>query len=136
MATLLDLAKKLATNPPLELYQGMMTLVSQDNEAAFKRTLTKTVVERQRTIIQKDIETNKTLLTKAETIQKTYTPSGVNFIVTSICDFTATCMMMIGAGISRIETMKRKMRDGSVDGEYFEQNTGDHAHFYRMTEGG
>src|SRR6185503_8817873 len=49
------------------------------------------------------------------------------FSVTSICDFIAMCMMMIGAGSQRIEDLKAKIR-GQTRAGSFTTTAGDHAY--------
>jgi hypothetical protein len=110
MTTLLPYAEELVKDPPVDVFNLVMkdyAVQSGDADA-------------------KDMFANNV---------KEVGETAATYTVAAICDLTAMCMMMIAAGVTRIEAMKTAIKNAgkNVTGTVFEdKNYGDHVFYYRQ----
>lgn len=150
MTDMLEYAKQLASDPPTQVYRTLTTIGSQTqlkllgapppvppenpvdpNSETYKnqvKSYTKYINDK------KDWED---YADNWKTLSQKYGEDVARFTVTAICDFTAMCMMMVAAGIPRIEALKTAIRQRSSAGCTVLQNgSGDCAWLFDRKSGG
>jgi len=120
MDTLLPYAEKLAKQPPVDVYKALNGWYEKYLKARFKQ----------------DFGVDKVWDTNVEKDGL----AAATYAVGAICDLTAMSMMMVAAGVSRVEKMKNALRtteernedaNRKVRGRVFEDaNLGDRAYIY------
>ena len=107
MTSLMQYAEKLATDPPLDVYRKLMKLFS-DAAIAALGPQPKDVKKLEK--YNKEKESLTAIANKWNQMEQDWGKLAALFSVTSICDFIAMCVMMIGAGSQRIEDLKKSIR--------------------------
>jgi hypothetical protein len=114
MKPLIPVAEYLAEHPPWDIYDAVTEWYATDLE--------------NRGLDGSDFH-------KAwEKQNKAVGPDAALYSVGASCDMTAMCVLMLAAGVKRIEAMKKGIREaiaGNKKGELFKDaNSGDHAHYF------
>ena len=132
MTDMLDHAKKLASEPPTLVYKALTTIGSQTqlrllgNPPPVPQNPDDPTYKKQQALrakYDKDKTDWEDYADNWTTLSRKYGEDVARFTVTAICDFTAMCMMMIAAGIPRIEALKTAIRARMTAG-YTEPESG------------
>ena len=125
MTDMLDYAKRLASAPPRPVYKALTTIGSRTqlrllgDRPRAPQDLNDPMYKEQHEA-QAKYDNNKADWTAYAdnwaTLTRLYGEDVARFTVTAICDFTAMCMMMIAAGIPRIEALKTAIRARTTAG--------------------
>lgn len=119
MTDLLDHAEKLASEPPTLVYKALTTIGAQTqlkllgNPPPVPQSPDDPAYKKQQALrakYDKDKADWEDYADNWTTLSRKYGEDVARFTVTAICDFTAMCMMMIAAGIPRIEALKTAIR--------------------------
>jgi hypothetical protein len=141
MTVLRDCAKKLASDPPIALYERLMKLITDEQIYQLDQQLID--IEKKQNSKEKDKERDQVEETKKAcraaahqytNNKKIYGQGIADFSVTAICDFAAMCMMMIAAGVDRVEHLKARLLGQKATTTY-ERDNGDRAYLFLRGEG-
>jgi hypothetical protein len=129
MTSLMEYAEELAMSPPVVAYQRIMKLNSEDQLAMLDSLVNQGMYKETDPSLQSMRQAAIKIASKYEDMKKEYGEPVAKFSVTSICDFIAMSTMVIGAGIERIEALKRVLH-GKTETTVLKTDAGDQAFLF------
>jgi hypothetical protein len=129
MPSLIKYAQLLAQKPPVNTYKRTMQLASQEQLASIEEQVNLGNMKEGDDIYNESRKNALRAASKYEDMLKDNGQDVATFSITSICDFTAMCAMMIAAGSKRIEALKAAVR-GKKATTVVETEAGDHAYVF------
>lgn len=146
MTDMLEYARQLASQPPTRVYKALTAIGAQTqlrllgDAPPVPQKSDDPAYEKQQALrakYDKDKADWESYADNWTTLSQKYGEDVARFTVTAICDFTAMCMMMIAAGVPRIEALKTAIRERTRAGCTELQNgSGDCAWLFDRKSGG